>query len=232
MSLIISAVSCCLGSCFNLFSSEITTLKCETPACENGAFVDREIRFYDSKTNQETAFLSNFYDESQVFYDKAWYPCAEAAFQAAKTLDKTKRESFKNLLRTGDGYDYLPGLETKMDEDRVGHKAWYLGRQISPIRSDWEEVKDQVMHEIVYNKFNNNSFLKTSLLATGDVILLENAPNDYWGIGKGDKGQNKLGKILMQVRNELSTSRSLKSRRLSSLDSSSLDSTGLRKRSF
>ena len=208
MSFIISAVSCCLGSCFNLFSSEITTPKCETYWSNNETFLDNEIRFYDSKTNRETAFLGNFYDEALVFYDSAWYPCAEAAFQAAKTLDKTKRESFKNLLRTGDGYDYLPGLETKIDEDRVGHKAWYLGRQISPIRSDWEEVKDQVMHEIVYIKFNNSSILKKSLLATGDAILLEDAPNDYWGIGKGGKGQNKLGKILMQVRKELSTSRS------------------------
>ena len=231
MSFIISAVAY-LGNCLKPFSFETTAPKCETPACENGAFVDRDIRFYDSKTNQETAFLGSFFDEALVFYDKSWYPCAEAAFQAAKTLDKTRREAFKNLLRTGDGYDYLPGLETKMDEDRVGHKSWYLGRQISPIRSDWKEVKDQVMHEIVYNKFNNNSFLKTSLLATGDVILLENAPNDYWGIGLSGKGQNRLGKILMQVRNELSTSRSLKSRRLSSLDSSGLDSTGLRKRSF
>ncbi len=226
MSLIISAVAY-LRNCLNPFSSEITAPKCETPAYENDIVLDREIRFYDSRANQETAFLGNFYDESQVFYDKAWYPCAEAAFQAAKTLDKTRREAFKNLLRTGDGYDYLPGLETKMDKDRVGHKAWYLGKQTFSIRSDWKEVQDQVMHEIVYNKFNNNSFLKTSLLATGDAILLETAPNDYWGIGLSGKGQNKLGKILMQVRNELATSQSLKSRRLSSPDS-----TGLRKRSF
>jgi N-glycosidase YbiA len=39
------------------------------------------------------------------------------------------------------------------------------------------------------------------LLATGDDLLVENAPGDYyWGCGKDGSGKNRLGTILMEVR--------------------------------
>ena len=53
-------------------------------------------------------------------------------------------------------------------------------------------------------KFSKNPILKAKLLATGDAELIEgNWWNDtYWGVCKG-VGKNKLGKILMRVRDEL-----------------------------
>ena len=67
-----------------------------------------------------------------------------------------------------------------------------------------EEVKDQIMYEIVLNKFSQNEELREKLIATGDEYLAEgNTWHDtYWGVCNG-KGKNKLGKILMQVREEL-----------------------------
>lgn len=42
------------------------------------------------------------------------------------------------------------------------------------------------------------------LLATGAEELIENAPTDYfWGCGRTGSGKNKLGHILMRVRQEL-----------------------------
>jgi ribA/ribD-fused uncharacterized protein len=81
--------------------------------------------------------------------------------------------------------------------------AKYLGRHVE-LRSDWEDVKDNIMYEIVYNKFSNNLDLRNSLHNTGDAELIEgNWWNDkYWGMSNGE-GQNKLGKILMRVRDEL-----------------------------
>ena len=77
------------------------------------------------------------------------------------------------------------------------------GRRVK-LRDDWEEVKDQIMYEIVLNKFSQNEELRKKLIATGDEYLTEgNTWHDtYWGVCNG-KGKNKLGKILMQVREEL-----------------------------
>ena len=72
------------------------------------------------------------------------------------------------------------------------------------MRSDWEEVKDKVMYEIVLAKFTQNPDLKEKLLATGDESLEEgNTWGDtIWGTVDG-VGENRLGKILMRVRDEL-----------------------------
>lgn len=78
-----------------------------------------------------------------------------------------------------------------------------LGRQV-PLRGDWEEVKDNIMYEICKAKFTQNEDLKEKLLATGNDILEEgNTWGDrVWGTVNG-VGENRLGKILMRVREEL-----------------------------
>jgi len=73
-----------------------------------------------------------------------------------------------------------------------------------PLRSDWEKIKDSVMREVVLAKFTQNKGIRKTLLSTGSSILVENSPVDnYWGCGKHGNGQNKLGIILMSVREEL-----------------------------
>ena len=64
-------------------------------------------------------------------------------------------------------------------------------------------IKDDVMYNVVKAKFNIK-YLKQMLINTGDAELIEgNSWNDtYWGVCSG-RGQNKLGKILMRVREEL-----------------------------
>lgn len=60
------------------------------------------------------------------------------------------------------------------------------------------------MYEAVYAKFTQHDELKKLLLSTGYAILIEHTPHDkYWGGGGDGSGKNKLGKILMKVRNEL-----------------------------
>jgi hypothetical protein len=59
------------------------------------------------------------------------------------------------------------------------------------------------MYGLILGKFQDPE-LKTKLLATGDAELIEgNWWGDvYWGVCNGE-GRNELGKILMQVRDEL-----------------------------
>lgn len=52
-------------------------------------------------------------------------------------------------------------------------------------------------------KFKYNK-MKQLLLNTGESELIEDSPYDYyWGIGKNGTGKNRLGILLMQVREEL-----------------------------
>lgn len=124
-------------------------------------------------------FLSNF-APCQINYKGLIFSSAESAFQAQKDL--SRRKDFVN---------YPAGL------------AKHIGRQVT-LRSDWELVKDEEMYSIVLEKFLQNPDYREQLLATGDEELVEgNTWYDcYWGVYNG-VGQNKLGKILMRVREQL-----------------------------
>lgn len=72
-----------------------------------------------------------------------------------------------------------------------------------PIRNDWEEIKENIMLLGLREKFKNDD-LKELLIKTGKKKLIENSPYDkYWGIGKDGKGKNRLGELLMELREEL-----------------------------
>lgn len=71
-----------------------------------------------------------------------------------------------------------------------------------PLRRDWESVKDHVMLEAVRAKFSQHDELKNILLSTGDAELIE-YKDSYWGDGGDGSGKNRLGQILMLVREEL-----------------------------
>ena len=74
----------------------------------------------------------------------------------------------------------------------------------------WNNERYKVMVEALMHKFGQNEDLRKRLLATGKCELVEASPFDrIWGIGitKADaltgvksKGQNLLGKALMEVR--------------------------------
>lgn len=126
-------------------------------------------------------FLSNFH-EASVYWDGITYRNNEAAFQSAKLVDKNERLQFT---------------------DMSPNEAKKLGRVVA-LRKDWEDVKLNIMYEIVKAKFTQNEGLTIRLLETGDALLEEgNHWGDrYWGTVNGI-GENHLGKILMRVRAEL-----------------------------
>ena len=133
-------------------------------------------------------FLSNFYD-APVLYDGLLYLNSEAAFHAQKTIDKNDRERFTHYSAS--------------QAKREGRKLY--------LRSDWEQIKDDIMYEICKSKFTHNVNLKKQLLDTHPQYLEEGTTgwhDNYWGNCNCEKcknieGQNKLGKILMKIREEL-----------------------------
>ena len=131
----------------------------------------------------EYAFLSNFW-EVPVTYKGLTYGSNEAAFQAQKCMTEAEMIPFTEMRPS---------------------KAKKAGRQVQ-LRPDWETVKVEIMTEIVRAKFMQNEELKWKLIATGEAYLEEgNTWHDTcWGVDKkSGKGQNHLGRILMQVRQEL-----------------------------
>lgn len=127
----------------------------------------------------EYYFLSNFYS-ANVKYNGLPFRNNEAAFQSAKCPERA--------------------LEfTELDPS----SAKRLGRRVN-LRQDWEAVKDSVMYEVCKCKFTQNEFLTNALIETGDSVLVEgNTWGDrVWGVCDG-VGENRLGKILMRIRDEL-----------------------------
>lgn len=81
----------------------------------------------------------------------------------------------------------------------------YLGRRCR-IRSDWEEIKEEVMKELLSKKFNvSNKFRKVLLSIPNDMFIVEMNRwcDKEWGVcSKTFKGENKLGKLLMNLKKE------------------------------
>jgi ribA/ribD-fused uncharacterized protein len=88
-------------------------------------------------------------------------------------------------------------------------EAKKLGRRIKPIRKDWEEIKLEVMTFALKHKFGVNTSWGKKLVefnqGRGELIEWNNWEDQYWGkcVFSGE-GENNLGKILMEIREELS----------------------------
>lgn len=128
-------------------------------------------------------FLSNF-SPSVIIHEYIQYRTVEHAFQAAKSLLIAERVTIAHT--------------------RFPRQAKIKGRQLT-LRFNWDEIKIGIMTDIVRIKFTIHE-LRMKLLNTGDEEIVEiNFHGDnFWGIcGRLENGQNHLGKILMQVRQEI-----------------------------
>lgn len=69
---------------------------------------------------------------------------------------------------------------------------------------DWDINKRDIMYRAIWQKFSSHPDIEHVLLDTLDTEIVEDSPVDYfWGCGIDRSGQNQLGKILMQVRTDL-----------------------------
>lgn len=80
-----------------------------------------------------------------------------------------------------------------------------MGRDRSKkLRKDWESVKVGIMRQALRAKAAQNPSVKELLLSTGDSKIVEDSPKDwYWGCGSDGKGKNMLGRLWMEVREEI-----------------------------
>lgn len=140
------------------------------------------IYFYTTK--DEHGYCSNF-SAHGIEVERKFWPTVEHYFQAQKFTDSSYQEKICRAL-------------TAKNALTLGH-----ARKI-PLRENWDDIKDDVMYFAVKKKFSTHPKIKEKLLATFPEDIIESSPYDYyWGCGQDASGQNKLGKILMRVREEL-----------------------------
>lgn len=148
--------------------------------------------------------LSNFWLLKQPIYltianngikDNIEYTSVEHAFQAAKSLDMNDRLAI--------------GTRIPMARD-----AKIYGGTVQ-LRPGWDRIKFAIMLDLVRQKFTNSLPLRSLLLGTDGMLIEGNYWHDNeWGVctcntcrdkyrRAGINQENLLGKILMQVREEL-----------------------------
>ncbi|MDE2095792.1 MAG: NADAR family protein [Patescibacteria group bacterium] len=134
-----------------------------------------------SQFRGEYRFLSNFHP-SRVMYGGLVYPTVENAYQAAKCVDRDAQAHFQNI-------------------GPAAAKA--AGNKVN-LRPDWEDVKLQIMEDLLRKKFVPDTDLAGKLLDTNESELIEENwwQDHFWGICNG-VGHNHLGRLLMKIREEL-----------------------------
>lgn len=148
---------------------------------------DKDLQVIDS-FRRSYFFLSNMY-ETTINYGGITYPTVEHAFQAAKFEDKD--------------------IKIAMSKTRSAAEIKRRGKTTKNIRSDWEDVKYDIMLDLLRIKFTEYE-LAHKLKNTHPYILVEGNTwhDNTWGNCICDKCvslpyKNMLGVLLMKVRDEI-----------------------------
>ena len=131
-------------------------------------------------------------------HDGVDYVFAEQWMMAAKARLMGDRKTLEKILSQHD--------------NPTGVKR--LGRQVRPWKQElWDAEKYNVVLEGTRLKVSQNPRVRKILMATGGSVIAEASPSDrVWGIGLNKKdaeagmawrGDNLLGRALMQVREEI-----------------------------
>jgi ribA/ribD-fused uncharacterized protein len=147
---------------------------------QNGMVIKmpKEIYFYTRKC--EYGWMSNF-DHCFQLVGIRMYRTNEHYYQSMKATDEK--------------------IAKWIAEAPTAYLAMVAGRNLreGEFKPNWDEIKTDVMLTGLRAKFKDPA-LRAALLNTGDAIIHEDSPTDmFWGV----KGQDMLGKLLMQVREEI-----------------------------
>lgn len=122
-----------------------------------------------------------------VTIDHKLWPTTEHYFQAQKFIGTPYEGAICRLSTPREAFDFSRKPEVNV---------W--------CRCDWGQIKEDVMKKALLAKFTQHSKLNSMLLGTRNRELVEHTSNDmYWGDGGDGSGQNRLGYLLMMVREEL-----------------------------
>lgn len=127
--------------------------------------------------------LHNF-SPFRVIIGDNYYSTSEHLYQSLKYLDKDKQKLIRNQSSP--------------------KQAATIGRSLNGIREDWSLVKLDAMKFVLYAKLISNLSLARKLIETGNTEIIELSNYDtFWGKNGKGMGENNLGKLWMQIREEI-----------------------------
>lgn len=155
-------------------------------------------------------WLSNYYpfkttSKLEIVYESQIYQTSEHLYQALKFRCETEDEkNWRNLIRTAPTPNVAKYLGNLWTYTRYGWQVKY-SEMVKKYKNNVRLIGDisdpQIRYKIMFKTISikfNDEYLKTKLLSTEDIVLGE-ISGGYWGI----KGENRLGEILMIVREKL-----------------------------
>ena len=142
----------------------------------------KEIKFYE--VDGEYGYFSNLAPFPVGIEEKVWLT-VENYYQAKKFEDHEIQDRIRCMRSPMDAI-----IEGRKDSNKIV--------------SNWNEIKEEVMLEALKAKFSQHPSLRKNLLNTGDAIIIEHtSSDDYWADGGDGKGRNRLGYLIMEVRQYL-----------------------------
>jgi ribA/ribD-fused uncharacterized protein len=144
-----------------------------------------------------------FDNENQVFFYEHEFYCLSNFSSFAVVEDGIIYMTSEHLYHCKKFND--KGIITQIINSLSAHDALRIAKENKNVRRpDWDEVKLKVMKDVLLLKVNQHPYVKKKLLDTGDREIIENSwCDDFWGWGENKDGQNKLGKLWMEIRREL-----------------------------
>lgn len=140
---------------------------------------------YFCSSAEKWADLSNF-SQHAIFLNNRIWSTVEHYYQAQKFQDK----EYQEIIRQAE----TPFL-AKQKAIELFEKKPML---------DWNEKKDKEMFKALKAKFTQHPNLANLLISTNDKKIVERTDfDDYWGDGKDGNGKNRLGLLLMELREQM-----------------------------
>ena len=139
--------------------------------------------------NFRGSFLSNFHPV-EITWQGITYPSVEHFYQAQKVTGLSNSDAAVVRARQA-----IAALKTPGEAKVAGRKYPQMS----------ERKRIEVMRYALEQKFAEDTDLAQQLMATGEAQLLEkNTWGDvYWGVNSAGEGENRLGKMLMDIRRDL-----------------------------
>lgn len=142
-------------------------------------------------------------EEWVCFYEQDFYVLSN--FSAFTIRWKGFRFDTSEHVYHWEKFDGQPTVQHQILHAISAHEAFKIAQQEKRWqRADWNDVRCDVMLDILRAKAAQHEYVRKKLFATGNRELVENSwRDDFWGWGPNQDGKNMLGELWMRVRNEM-----------------------------